>query len=766
MNERIYFYFSHCIKFRSRYPAPLTLTARRVTEREIGCRGWCCIVYFMRLHQTLGLFVAPVLANHVGFGPLHIESLKNETRSMFYHGWDNYMTHAFPADELRPLSCMGLTADPSSPDNIHLNDVLGGYHVTLVDSLDMFAIMGERDQFAKYVQLAIETVDFNQSTTVQVFETTIRGMGGLLSAHLYASVPRLGMALPNYNGELLELAYDLGQRLLPAFTTASGIPHPRVNLQKGVVPINGKKITETCSSGAGSLLLEFGLLSRLTGDSRFEEVARKAFLQLWSRRSFIDLVGMSVDAESGYWQSKITGIGASIDSYYEYAFKYYVLFGDNNFYRIFHSMYKNLLHYSFDGWFFHNINFFTGDGVTNWIDSLAAFFPGLQTLAGDLTAAVKHHLVYYKLWKTYGGIPERWEFTDTNSVDAIALEWYPLRPEFVESNYYLHQATNDPFYLEVGRQAVNDLRAINEVECGFAGTQDMRNGMLTDRMESFFLSETTKYLYLLFDETNPLNKEYSNFVFSTEAHPLWYDNDVVKYASAKRFRLAVPLEDHHKESNTEMDQGDFSIAGWIRSKLYDPSKNFAQPMKPMKKPHEDKLVTETCDVWPSRNRWYSTIASWPEFYALDSAYNFTSPGWVTSARANGNNSSAWGSFADRYVWENGFCAIPQLQVFELSFGKTPLHPTDKPQRDPNNPGVIQIKNLNGKQLRILRKPSFNGYDTYSVIAVDGLTVEERLEVDDFLELSQSGFISIREKVLYLQESPVVNVRFSSLHEYT
>ena len=178
---------------------------------------------------------------------------------MFYHGWNAYKDNAFPSDELRPLTCDGLDRDLLDPLNLGRNDVLGNYSLTLVDSLDMFAILGDQQLFKEYVQTAEHYVSFNVSSTVQVFETTIRGMGGLLSAHLYASVPRLGSAIDGYNGHLLSLAYDLGVRLLPAFDTPTGIPSPRINLRSGVND-SLADITETCSSGAGSLLLEFGLL--------------------------------------------------------------------------------------------------------------------------------------------------------------------------------------------------------------------------------------------------------------------------------------------------------------------------------------------------------------------------------------------------------------------------------------------------------------------------------------------------------------------------
>ena len=176
---------------------------------------------------------------------------------------------------------------------------------------------------------------FDLDSKVQVFETVIRGLGGLLSAHLFAvgELPITGyhpqplaagvesddplelppIAWPNgfkYDGQLLRLALDLAERLLPAFYSRTGIPYPRVNLRTGIPfytnsPLHRDsaapggqderaEITETCSAGAGSLTLEFTVLSRLSGDPRFEHAAKRAFWEVWRRRSEIGLIGMCI----------------------------------------------------------------------------------------------------------------------------------------------------------------------------------------------------------------------------------------------------------------------------------------------------------------------------------------------------------------------------------------------------------------------------------------------------------------------------------------
>ena len=97
----------------------------------------------------------------------------------------------------------------------------------------------------------------------------------------------------------------------------------------------------------------------------------------------------------------------------------------------------------------------------------------------------------------YNFLPEA--FTPEPELRMYWPESY-LRPEFIESTYFLYTATKDPFYLEVGRNLVGSLETFSRVPCGYAALRDTARGTHDDRMDSFFLSETLKYLYLLFSE--------------------------------------------------------------------------------------------------------------------------------------------------------------------------------------------------------------------------------------------------------------------------
>lgn len=195
--------------------------------------------------------------------------LRKEAKDMFLHGYHGYLNNAFPMDELNPVACTGRGPDRQNPDNINVNDVLGDFSLTLIDALDTLAVMKEPELFRQAIYLVQRHVrDFNINSRVQVFEVNIRVLGALLSGHLYASDPAMKSVVKGYKNELLIMAEDLGKRLMKAFeNTPTGIPWPRVNLRKGVLR---DESPETCVAGAGSLLLEFGVLSRLTGDMTYE----------------------------------------------------------------------------------------------------------------------------------------------------------------------------------------------------------------------------------------------------------------------------------------------------------------------------------------------------------------------------------------------------------------------------------------------------------------------------------------------------------------
>lgn len=505
------------------------------------------------------------------FTPNHIKYLKNETSKLFDHAWSSYMKYGFPADEVRPITCEPYGPDYEHPENVVRNDAMGNVSLTLLDNVDTLIIMEKWDEldFAlKYLKSEENTL-FDTDTIVQVFEFTIRSLGGLLSTHLLltdvatnVNLPgkydRLREAAKNYDGFLLNMAHSLGRKLLPAFQISTNIPVPRINLAKGIHNVPAKFQKENCLSGATTPVLEFTLLSRLTGDSQFEYYTQLTFWKLWSSKLPLNLLPMTIDPISNKWLDSVSGIGASVDSFYEYSAKASIIFDDDYMWNVFKTSYKALLIHlaqgggPFDGsMIFSNVNTMSGTVESTWIDSLGAFWSGLQVLTGQLNDAVKTHLVYLKIWDHFDLIPERWNFISGANLlpsnklkveNAVPLEWYPLRPEFIESTYYLYRATKDPMYLHIGERILKLFLTRYKATCGINGVQDIRTGKRQNRMETFAMSETLKYLYLLFDVNDEIflhdndvmgNK---NWVFSTEAHPLWFN----KIMEPKNLNISTP----------------------------------------------------------------------------------------------------------------------------------------------------------------------------------------------------------------------------------
>ncbi|GAB2269884.1 Alpha-mannosidase I mns5 [Dionaea muscipula] len=448
--------------------------------------------------------------------------MREKVRRMFYHAYENYMKYAFPHDELKPLT-KTYTNSLSELGNLNLKHLPQNYNgsaLSLIESLSSLVILGNYSEFEKAVRWLSHNLSFNVDARVNLFECNIRILGGLVSAHLLAIDSRSWFTQGTYNGELLGLAEDLAKRFLPAFETPTGLPYAWINLKYGVME---NETTETSTSGCGSLILEMGALSRLTGDPRYESAALRALRTLWSMRSSLNLLGSTLNMETGQWTEHSTGIGAGVDSFYEYLIKAYILFGKEEYWRMFHSAYLAVQKYLRYGPWYHEADMRTGR-ATHWqLTSLQAFWPGLQVLVGDIPAANSSHREFFDVWEKFGVMPERY-LLDYRTLHPTE-KYYPLRPELAESTFYLYQATKDPWYLEVGESIVKSLNAYTKVEGGFASVRDVTTMQLEDHQHSFFLSETCKYLYLLYDDSFLAKR---NYIFTTEGHPLpvlsdWHD---------------------------------------------------------------------------------------------------------------------------------------------------------------------------------------------------------------------------------------------------
>ena len=404
--------------------------------------------------------------------------------------WHNYEHDAWGHDELKPLS--------RQPRDWYGESLL----MTPVDALDTLMIMGLKEQADKARALIDSRLSFDQDVYVKNFEITIRLLGGLLSAHELSGDPRL-----------LVLAQDLGNRLLPAFNSPTGLPYEFVNLRTGQVRGTHSNPAET-----GTLLLEFGKLSKLTGNSVFYEKAKRALVETYRRRSAIGLVGDGIDVETGKWLSRESHISGGVDSYYEYLWKCWKMFGDADCLDMWNHSISAINQYLADEtrgelWY-GQADMDTGKRTGTQYGALDAFFPAVLAFSGDLKRARALQASSFKMWNLNGIEPDGLDYQAMTVVAA----GYPLRPEIVESTYYLYHLTGDPQYRVMGRGLWRDFMKYCRTKNGYTNLKSVLTKEQGDGMESFVFAETFKYFFLLFSPAATV--DFDHIVFNTEAHPL------------------------------------------------------------------------------------------------------------------------------------------------------------------------------------------------------------------------------------------------------
>ncbi|MGH9440944.1 MAG: glycoside hydrolase family 47 protein [Thermoanaerobaculia bacterium] len=419
-------------------------------------------------------------------GPRLAERVKSE----FVFAWRAYERSAWGHDELKPLS--------RAPRDWYGESLL----VTPVDALDTMLLMGLGEEASKTIDLIAAKLSFDRDISVKNFEVTIRLLGGLLSGYEMTRDQRL-----------LHLATDLGTRLLPAFSSPTGMPYMSVNLKTGRV--SGSKSNP---AEIGTLLLEFGTLSKLTGNPVYFAKAKRALAALFERRSKIGLVGDEIDVETGAWLGRASHVSGGIDSYYEYLLKSSLLFGDADCERMWRSSMAAVNRYLPDEaggrlWY-GQVDRETGARVSTQYGALDTFLPAVLALGGDLRRAKRLQNSGFEMWRLHGVEPDTLDYRTMAVVDPA----YPLRPEIIESAYYLFHDTKDPKYLAMGKTFFEDLEKYCRTENGYTVLKSVVTKEKGDLMPSYFLAETLKYLYLLFAPDDTL--AFDRVIFNTEAHPL------------------------------------------------------------------------------------------------------------------------------------------------------------------------------------------------------------------------------------------------------
>ncbi|XP_043913988.1 endoplasmic reticulum mannosyl-oligosaccharide 1,2-alpha-mannosidase isoform X2 [Protopterus annectens] len=371
----------------------------------------------------------------------------------FQHAWKGYREFAWGHDELKPIS-------KSFAEWF-------GLGLTIIDALDTLWILGLKEEFEEAKKWVANELSFEKNVDVNLFESTIRILGGLLSTYHLTG-----------DSIFLEKAKDLGNRLMPAFNTLSHVPFSDVNIGRGVAH-PPRWTSDSTVAEVTSIQLEFRELSRLTGDDKFKNAVdsvMKHVHELGGKHE--GLVPMFINTNSGQFSHLgVFTLGARADSYYEYLLKQWIQGGKKE---------------------------------TNLVEDYISAIEG-----------VKKNLIRKSEPKklTFVGELSHGHFSPKMPADRHNL----LRPETVESLFYLYRFTKDRKYQDWGWEILKNFNKYTLVPSGgytsINNVQNPNNPDPRDKMESFFLGETLKYFFLLFSEDFDLIN-LDKYVFNTEAHPL------------------------------------------------------------------------------------------------------------------------------------------------------------------------------------------------------------------------------------------------------
>ncbi|KAI9296168.1 glycoside hydrolase [Neoconidiobolus thromboides FSU 785] len=459
---------------------------------------------------------------------------QEEVIKAFQHAWKGYQENAFGYDEYYPNLKKGK------------NFIEGGLGFTIIDSLDTIILMGLKEEYEKSIEW-INELNFDRDEYVNLFETNIRVLGGLLSSYF----------LTGSNNELLlNKSVDLADRLIKAFNTESKIPEPTINLKTGL-----HKNEIYCSTAeATTLQLEMKYLSYLTNNYSYWNISDNVIDIIDDQYKLDGLVPIFIDVTNGKLHGDEVRLGSRGDSYYEYLLKLWLQSGktEAKYKRMYdeaiEGIKKHLIAYSLPKQYLvlGEIDLKQPNEIIPKMDHLVCFMAGsfaLGATEGKNTLSVNNLSKWdlnnlelgkelmetcYLMYKihptglaaeiTMFNIKDHTSINGNNKNNDAYVKTLDrhnlLRPEAVESLFILYRITKDNKYREYGWEMFNNFIKYCKVENGFISLKDVTTipPILGDKMETFFLAETLKYFYLLFsnDKFLPLDK----LVFNTEAHPL------------------------------------------------------------------------------------------------------------------------------------------------------------------------------------------------------------------------------------------------------
>lgn len=500
------------------------------------------------------------------------QARQHEVRKAFLDSWHTYEKYGWGKDEYHPVSQTGKNMGPRP---------LGWM---IVDSIDTLMIMDAEEEVSRAKEWIRTDLDYHFDYNVNVFETTIRMLGGLLSAHHLS------------NDDLyLDRAADLANALVGGFKSKTGLPYSSVNLETGEGIPNHVDNGASSTAEVATLQLEFKYLSKLTGEVLYWQTVEKVMEVIEANKAEDGLVPIYIHPETGKFHTRNIKLGSRGDSYYEYLLKQYLQTGKQE--KVYWDMYresvagvkKHLVGKSKpnDLTFIGELPKGIGGTFSTKMDHLVCFYGGLLALGatGGLTLKEAQKLpdwndekasdfklgeeLTYTCYKMYHDVPsglspEIVVFNDIEG-DTVDFKIKPLdrhnlqRPETVESLFYLYRLTGDVKYREYGYEIFQNFMKYTKVvndegDVSFTSLKDVTAvpPTMRDNTESFWWAETLKYLYLLFDDENklPLDK----YVFNTEAHP--FPNFELTETLKTGWRRKIPeaKEPTMQEPNIKIDK--------------------------------------------------------------------------------------------------------------------------------------------------------------------------------------------------------------------
>ncbi|KAF3911147.1 hypothetical protein AA313_de0208159 [Arthrobotrys entomopaga] len=468
---------------------------------------------------------------------------RDMVKDAFMLSWDAYSTYAWGFDEFHPVTRTGTQLASR------------GLGWIIVDAIDTMMIMGLHQPLAHAREWVQTTLSYDQDQEVNTFETTIRMLGGLLSAHYLATVHKLDPGSKQDPDLYLDKAADLADRLLGAYNSPSGIPFASINLKTGKGVVSHADGGASSTAEAATLQLEMKYLSKLMGEQVYWQKAEKAIQVMDENHPKDGLVPIFIYATTGKFRGTEIRLGSRGDSYYEYLLKQHLQTGEPLYAEMYQEsmagIKKHLVHKSYPSkfTFIAELPMGVGTNVSPKMDHLVCFMPGnilLGVTNGTTVAEAKRSPAWgkrededlelakelmrscyemYNVTKT-GLAPEIAYFNMDESgnqdiiiknQDAHNLQ----RPETVESLFLMWRMTGDEVYREWGWKIFKAFMKHSAVEGGgFTSLNSVLQDPPTqrDNMESFWLAETLKYFYLLFSPNDLL--PLTDVVFNTEAHPL------------------------------------------------------------------------------------------------------------------------------------------------------------------------------------------------------------------------------------------------------